>query len=172
MLLAAKDVWEIVSGNEILPEDATNAEKLRFKKRENLARSMICLSVSSSLKIYVRSAQTSKEAWDALSNHFEEKTISRKIMLQKKLYSLRMEGKTAAEHINTLRTINDHLQALDDGALEKDLVMILITSLPEEYNSLITTLETLKEDKLTWEYVRDRVLAEFERRKSEVQSHS
>ena len=171
MLLMAKDVWEIVSGEETLPDEATNAIRLKFKKRENLARSMICLSVSNSLKIYVRSAQTSKDAWDALSNHFEEKTLSRKIMLRKKLYSLKMGGKSAAEHINALRTINDHLQALDDGALEKDLVMILISSLPEEYNGLITTLETLKEEQLTWEYVRDRVLAEFERRKGEPQSN-
>ena len=165
MLLMAKDVWDIVSGVETLDDDASNDVKAKFKKRDNFARSVICLSVSSSNKIYVRNAKTSKETWDALANHFEEKTVSRKVMLRRKLYSMRMEGKSAADHINTLRTVNDNLQSLGDALLEKDLVMILLSSLPEEYNNLITTLETLKDEQLTWEYVRDRVLAEFERRK-------
>ena len=54
------------------------------------------------------------------------------------------------DHINRLKTIADHLEALDDAPPERELVMILISSLPDEYNNLITTLETLKEDKLTW----------------------
>ena len=170
MLLMAKDVWDIVSGVETLDENASNDVKTKFKKRDNFARSVICLSVSSSNKIYVRNAKTSKETWDALANHFEEKTVSRKVMLRRKLYSMRMEGKSAVDHINTLRTVNDNLQSLGDALLEKDLVMILLSSLPEEYNNLITTLETLKDEQLTWEYVRDRVLAEFERRKSFEQS--
>ena len=45
--------------------------------------------------------------------------------------------------------------------------MILISSLPDEYNNLITTLETLKEDRLTWDYVRDRVITEFDRGKGD-----
>ena len=75
------------------------------------------------------------------------------------------------EHINKLKTISEHLEALDDAVLEKDLVMILISSLPEDYNNLITTLETLPEEKLTWDYVRDRVITEFER-KNEQKSKS
>ena len=38
---------------------------------------------------------------------------------------------------------------------EKTFFMILISSLPDEYNNLITVLETLKDDKLTWTYMRD-----------------
>ena len=57
MLLMAKDVWDIVSGVETLDDDASNDVKAKFKKRDNFARSVICLSVSSSNKIYVRNAQ-------------------------------------------------------------------------------------------------------------------
>ena len=131
------------------------------------------MSISQDLKIYVRSAKTSKEAWDSLANHFEEKTLSKKIMYRRQLYALRKENDetTMTEHINKLKTISEHLEALDDAVLEKDLVMILISSLPEDYNNLITTLETLPEEKLTWDYVRDRVITEFER-KNEQKSKS
>ena len=79
------------------------------------------------------------------------------------------ESKSMTDHLNEVKTIAEHLEALEDPVAEKNLVMILISSLPNEYNNLITTLETLKQEKLTWDYVRDRVLAEFERKKSEKQ---
>ena len=50
--------------------------------------------------------------------------------------------------------------------LEKDLVIILISSLPEEYNYLITAMETIAEEKRTWSYVRDRLIHEFDKMKN------
>ena len=127
MMLIGKDIWDIVTGDEVLQENASNKERLSYKKRENLALSTICLSVSQSLKIYVRSAKTSKEAWDSLANRFEEKTLSRKIRYRRQLYALRKDDQnTMTDHINKLKTIAEHLEALDDAVLEKDLVMILI----------------------------------------------
>ena len=168
MLLVGKDVWDIVTGEEVLDADASDKERKIFRKRENQALSLICLNVSQGMKIYVRSAQTSKEAWDSLSSHFEEKTLSKKIMYRRQLYALKKESDTTmTEHINKLKTISEHLESLDDAVLEKDLVMILISSLTEDYNNLITTLETLDEEKLTWDYVRDRICAEYERKKEQ-----
>ena len=42
-----------------------------------------------------------------------------------------------------------HLEASDDMVAEKDLVMIVISSLPDNFNDLVITLETLKEEKLS-----------------------
>ena len=170
MLLIGKDLWDIVSGDEVLPEEATPAMRNAFRKRDNRALSTIGLAINSDLQIYVRGTKSSKEAWDALASHFEEKTLSKKIHYRRKLYSLRMdEGTSMVEHVNKLKTIAEHLEALDDMVSEKDLVMILISSLPEDFNNLITTLETLQEEKLTWDYVRDRVLTEFDRKESAKQ---
>eukprot|EP00794_Sanderia_malayensis_P016396 gene16396-biopygen12085 len=44
-----------------------------------------------------------------------------------------------------------------------DDAVILISSLPEQYNYLITALETIGEDKLTWDYVRDRLIHEYDK---------
>ena len=63
-------------------------------------------------------------------------------MYRKQMYKLSMEkGVSMTEHINKLKTISEYLEALDDAPPERELVMILISSLPEEYNNLITTLE-------------------------------
>ena len=169
MYLIGKDLWDLVQGVEVLDRTAEEDEKKKFRKRDNLSLSIICLSVSSDLQIYVRNANTGKEAWESLSGHFEEKTLSKKIFYRRKLYSIRLEkGTTMTTHVNKLKTISEHLEALDDAVQEKDLVMILISSLPDEYNNLITAMETLKEEKLTWCYVRDRLLSEYARKRGVV----
>ena len=65
MLLMRSDVWNIVTGDETLGDDATATERILFQKRENRALSSICLAVGKECKVYVRAAKTSKEAWDA-----------------------------------------------------------------------------------------------------------
>ena len=41
MLLIGKGVWDIVTGDEVLDEGATNKEKLNFKRRENVVLSYV-----------------------------------------------------------------------------------------------------------------------------------
>ena len=165
MYLMSKDLWEIVEGTETLPQGANQQQQQKFKKRVNQALASISLSVSTSVQLYVRKCKSGKEAWDALANHFEEKTLCRKVFLHRKLYSLRMSSETTmVDHVNSVRNIADQLESLDDAVSEKYLVMILLSSVPDDYNNLLTTLETLEEEKLTWDYVRDRLLTEFERR--------
>ena len=165
MYLIGKDLWEIVTGTEVLSDEASEAEKRKFKKDENKALAMICLGISTSLQIYVRSCETAKSAWESLEKHFQQKTLSKKIFYRRKLYSARMKkGQDMTEHINYVKTLSEHLEAIDDAIAEKDLVILLISSLPEEYNFLITALETIAEDNLTWDYVRDRLIHESEKK--------
>ena len=67
------------------------------------------------------------------------------------------------EHINYIKTLAQHLSAIDDEIAQKDLVVILTSSLPEEYIHLITALKTVADGHLTWDYVRDRVRHENEK---------
>ena len=151
-------------GAETLAAKVSAEEERKFKKHENQALACVCLSVKANLQIYVRSAQNAKEAWDNLEKHFEEKSLSRKIFYRRKLYAARMErGTKMIDHINYMKTLAEHLEAVGDAVVEKDLVIILISSLPDEYNFLITALETIAEEKLSWDYVRDRLLHEYEK---------
>ena len=164
MFLIGKDLWDVVQGTETIGENATVEERRKFQKRQNLALASVCLSISSSLQIYVRAAETGKDAWESLAKHFQQKTLSKKIQLRRQLYSMKLDkGADMVNHINSMKTLSEHLEAIGDPIAEHDLVIILISSLHEDYNFLITALETIEEDKLTWDYVRDRLIHEAEK---------
>lgn len=171
MYLVGKDLWEIVDGTETQPAADEDDGRSKFKKRSNLALAAIGLGVRPNLQIYVRNCKTPKEAWESLQGRFEKKTLSKKIFYRKELYHASMvPGTDMTAHIDRIKTIAEHLEAVDDAVSEKDLVMILMSSWGTEYNNLITSLETVDEEKLTWNYVRDRAITECDR-KTKHKSH-
>ena len=164
MYLIGKELWDIVTSAETLSDEATTDQKKQFKKCENDSLTTISLSISTSLEIYVRSATTGKEAWDKLEKHFQQKTLSRKIFLRRKLYSAKLEKVgDMANQVNETKAISEHLETIGDPVVEHDLVLILISSLPEKFNYLIIALETIAESTLTWDYVRDRLIQEADK---------
>ena len=119
-----KDLWEIVQGTDTLAEDASAKEQRKFKKKENLALASVCLSVTTHLQIYVRSAKSAKEAWDNLQKQFEAKSLSKTIFYRRKLYSACMQkGTDMTEHINFVKTAADQLEAVEDGEKRENLAL-------------------------------------------------
>ena len=168
MALKGKDLWEITNGEEIFDAEAPEDLRRRWKKRDSQAHSLVCLGVSDPLQIYVRTTKNAKEAWDSLSGHFEEKSLSKMIYYRRKMYESKLKtGESMIDHINKLQSIRESMEALDDPVSDRDFVMILMSSLPAEYNYLITALETIKEGTLTPNYLRDRLIAEYDRRNAE-----
>ena len=53
------------------------------------------------------------------------------------------KGDDMTNHVNEIKTISEHLEAIGDQIAEHDLNIILISSLPKEFNYLITALETI-----------------------------
>ena len=113
MYLIAKDLYGIATGAEVLAEDASPDEKAKFKKRDKIALAIICLSLSTGLQIYVRSCETSLDAWKSLENWFMEKTLSKRIFYRRKLYALRMaKGTDVVAHPNYMKIITEWLVAV------------------------------------------------------------
>ena len=67
------------------------------------------------------------------------------------------------EHINHIKTLSEHVETIDDRIAEKNL-LILSISLPEEYVYLITALQIIAKDHLSWDYIRDRLIHESEKK--------
>ena len=70
-------------------------------------------------------------------------------------------GNDMTNHVNEIKATSEHLEALIAQIAEHDLVIILISSIPEDFIYLITALETIST--LTWDYVRDRLIHESDK---------
>ena len=165
MYLRCNDLWEIVTIAEVMNNDLPDAEKRKFKKREKQALASIYLGILTNLQISVRSSETAQDAWENLEKHFQLKTLSKKIFYRRKLYSARMEKRqNMTEHINHIKTLSEHVETIDDRIAEKNLVILSI-SLSEEHDYLITALQTIAKDHLTWDYIRDGLIHQSEKKK-------
>ena len=168
LFLKGKGLWAIVTGDEVLQDGADDAAKKAYTKRADLALASIGLNVTKGLQVYVRNEETAKGAWDKLATRFEKKSLSKIISYRRKLYEVRAGKNTDMHtHTNYIKTVAEHLEAIGDVVAEKDLAIVLLSSLPEEYAQLVTALETATDpDDLTWDTVRDRVLNEFEKKRA------
>ena len=76
LFLMGKGLWDIVSGDETLPEEADENAKKNFNKRANLALLAAKLNVTKGVQIYAQSEKTAKNAWDKSAARLEKKSLS------------------------------------------------------------------------------------------------
>lgn len=81
LYLIHEDLWECVTSNRN-DTDLT----LKERRRDQKARSKICLMIQPHCLIHVRNDKTAKEVWNSLQNAFENKGLTRRLCLLKKLF--------------------------------------------------------------------------------------
>src|SRR5271169_4816432 len=89
MVLQARDLWEVVSGEEVKPEEEKAAQAWDRKARKALAT--IALALSAAEKEHIIECTTPKAAWDILEKLYEGKGRNRKFMLLQELFRMSME---------------------------------------------------------------------------------
>ena len=161
MLLEEKDLWDYVEKKVLAEADL---------KKDRKALAIISLSLADSQLMHVRKAKTSNEAWNNLVNHFETKSLANKLFLRKKFFRTEMqESDDMLTHINAMNTLSQQLEAVGAEVSEDDLVITILASLPKQYETLITALET-RPEKLTLEFITARLLHEESKFKEQQKS--
>ncbi|UYV75200.1 hypothetical protein LAZ67_12002864 [Cordylochernes scorpioides] len=154
-----EDLWEVVTEN--IPDEP----KIEWKKKDSKARAIINLSIADSQIVHVKNLLTAKATWDTLKNIYERKTLSGKIYLLRKLYSLKLEeDKDMQQHITTMMELVDKLRTIGETLKDSHITAILLCSLPKSYSNLITMLESRPDDELTLEFTKNKLLDEHTRR--------
>ena len=79
--------------------------------------------------------------WSRLEILYMTKSFSNKLYLKKQLYGLHMkEGTTVLEHLNFFNKVISEFLAVDVNIDEKDKALILLSSLPESYDHIVTAI--------------------------------
>ena len=169
MLLMKQGVWKIVDGTEVAPENPVALSK--FNDRKDKALSTLVLAVEPSLLYLLGDPQDPVEVWQKLCDQFQKKSWSNKLILRRKLLSLKpKENESIQSHIKAMVETFDALSVIGEAVEEEDRVVHILASLPEKYNMLVTALEASSEvPKL--EVVTEKLLNEERKIKEKCESN-
>nr|CAD1834518.1 unnamed protein product [Ananas comosus var. bracteatus] len=99
--------------------------------------------------------------WAKLESLYQNKSITNRIFLKRRLYSLRMkEGTKVSEHLNVFNNIICELESIGEKMKDEDKAITLLCTLPDSYETLITSLSCTKEDSLDLDTVCSALLAD------------
>lgn len=138
----------------------------KWIKKDNKARAMIGLMVEDDQLVHIRNEKTALSSWKALQKYHQKHTLSNKVHLIRSICSLKLEENgDVQKHINKLTDLFQKLRDINENELSESWeVAMLLSSLSTEYDTLITALEARKEKDLTFAFVQEKILAEYERR--------
>ena len=138
-------VWKIVEGTEVAPNGIVALNK--FNDRRDKALSLLVLSLDpSQLYLLGSEPQDPVVVWKQLCDQYQKKTWSNKLVLRRKLLSLKPnENESIQTHIKAMMETFDALSVIGEAVEEEDRVVHVLASLPEKYNMLVTALEACPE---------------------------
>lgn len=143
--------------------EAAKREEIRTEEKKCI--SILVQSIHDSQLEYVREKKLAKEMFDALCGIFERKSIATQLLLRKEL--LMMKYNTNDDITNHFLHFDRKIRELKStGAKmeELDVVVHLLLTLPKEYDNLVTALETMDQEKLSLDFVKTRLMDEYNKR--------
>lgn len=157
MLLVREDLWDVIS--KAKPQPVTDD----WTKADLKARATIGLCIDDSQTSLVRSCTSAKDAWQALKDYHDKGS---EVYLLKKLTHLELrEDADMEEHLQRFTELLQRIADVGDPIPDKLKVAMLLCSLPDSFDALVTALEQRPSAELTLELVKSKLLAEAEKRR-------
>lgn len=159
MLLIKEDLWSLVCDG--VPDVQTKT----WLKGNNKALATISLGVEKTQFPLIMQCVYALDAWNKLQDHHVQKSIVSKVSLLKKIFAKKFQpGENMDAHLLELEQLFESLE-VDQQVKFPDLwrSVVVLASLPECYGSLVVSLESRKEEELTLNLVKQKVLDETER---------
>ena len=139
-MLLGKDLMDVVDRTKPkLPNTATAEEKPAWKKKNNLALSILSQSIDESMLKNVMNCVTSKQIWKKLKLIYKQNASENVHTLQQDFYKYTMaEGELIADFFGKIEVIVSKLASWRDTTFNDQAVMAkILCNLPEGFNSLI-----------------------------------
>ncbi|KAK9079559.1 hypothetical protein SSX86_001231 [Deinandra increscens subsp. villosa] len=100
-------------------------------------RMLILSTISESAFLHVQGTSTSREVWLALDRAYSPHTASREYTLKTQLLRIEMKpDESSSDYLNRAQQYASALANIGEPMKEKDLVMLVISGLREEYNGV------------------------------------
>ncbi|GFS40804.1 wall associated kinase-like 7 [Actinidia rufa] len=137
-ILVQQGLAKALKGKDAKPETMKDDdwEELMMK-----CVSTIRLCIADNIINNVMDGDSASALWEKLEKLYLAKSLTNKLHLKRQLYRLKMEeGGSLMEHMNVFNGYLDQLRKVDVKIDEEDKALLLLTSLPDSYDTLVTTL--------------------------------
>ena len=153
-----EELWQIVNN----PPAALDEEEQRKNEK---ALSTIILCLEDSQLTHVSGLTSIKEFWDTLKRIYVHDSAGSKVSLTRKLYKAKLEeNESMSHHLQKMKNLFNELQQRNMDFTESHKAYIILSSLPESYDVLVTSLESMPDRDLTLQYLTSRLLEEARKR--------
>lgn len=152
-------------------EPAEERAKLEFRHKDKKAKDRLVSYVHNDHLCHLREKSTAKEMWESLQKVFAKKSVTSQLLVRKQLLNLRMkESDSVTGHLVKFENLIRKLKLSGATIVENDILAQLFMTLPSKFDALITALQTIDEQDLTLNLVKERLLLE-EIKLSDRQEH-
>ena len=158
-ILVGKDLWALVEGDELAPEDVHSATYRVWKQRSNMAVSNIIMNFTpDNMLDLINTRLDAKALWTELTERFESKSLlTRQAILCEIANTLYIPGTDMFKHLSKLQQLRAQCEAIkvpmsDDTFIDAILVSLrndkswdhLFKSLPNDVtvNDIIKQLQS------------------------------
>ncbi|UYV78316.1 hypothetical protein LAZ67_16000942 [Cordylochernes scorpioides] len=158
LVLMENDLWSLINPGEDKPDPS------------DLAFAKICLGINDEQQLHVHHLNTPKEVWEELEKLYAPKDSRyRAVQLRRQLYGERLTQHSNMEgYMGKINYIVNELAQIGDKIDDGDLAMVLLGGLPEDWDIVVSTICNLPDSDFTTATVKRRLLAEAERRSSNL----
>ena len=170
LLLALRDVDDVLDGS--VPDEKNSESYKAWARRDKKAQACIGLTLSDSMLENVRDCKTASEMWKSILDVFEKHTLLNKLAARRQFYTAKMlESENVLTFANRIRQLASTLKSMKVTIDDEEMAMALLNGLPERYDSLISALDALGDEKtFTFEFVKSRLLQEEQRTQQRIEA--
>lgn len=152
--LEHEDLWSCVMGTDAT---AAAAEKL---KRDTRAKSKIIMLIDQSNFVHIRNAASAQEIWKKLKDAFQDKGLTRKVGLMRKMILTKLSECSSMEnYVSTVMTTAQMLNDIQFEVNDEWVGTFLLAGLPETYKPMIMAIEN-SGAVVTGDFVKTKLLQE------------
>ncbi|CAI7779337.1 unnamed protein product [Closterium sp. NIES-54] len=167
VLMMERGLWGFFDETKKKPDNESDIAAWKEKGQKAFATliSRIGINHVNSVRMCIKLEASVHEAWKRLETMHANKTLHGKILARNVFYTVKMRtGKSMHEYATRVEELGETFMDLGGTVTEEDWILTLLCGLPEEWSTLIMTLDSVQ-DTWTKEMVVGRLFHEESRRR-------
>ncbi|CAI5473320.1 unnamed protein product [Closterium sp. Yama58-4] len=143
-----RGLWGLFDGTEKKPDDESAIAAWKKKDQKAFATliSRIGINLVSSVRTCIKLEASAHEAWKRLETMHVNKTLHGKILARNAFYTVKLRaGESMHEYATRVEELGETFMDLGGTVTEEDWILTLRCGLPEEWSTVITTLDSVQE---------------------------